>query len=138
MTSWRASFFNKTGSPDSPNFITPDTWKGLIHEEVLKQCDFNDGVRDGVLENPWECDFHPETLLCGEWATNSTACLNAAQVEIVRSVFQPLLEEGGELVYPGMQPGSELAASTGFYNGKMFAYSLVSSPSPYFILKSFV
>lgn len=97
---------------------------------MLKQCDYNDGVRDGVLENPGECDFHPEALLCGTGNTNTSVCLNSAQVEIVRSVFQPLFGESGELVYPGMQPGSEIAASTGLYNGKLFAYSLVSVPSP--------
>ncbi|CAG8980344.1 hypothetical protein HYALB_00011448 [Hymenoscyphus albidus] len=125
MSSWRASFAGKTGAPGSMDFISPAMWQGLIHDEVLKQCDFNDGVRDGILENPGECGFDPARLLCREGTTNSSACLSLAQVGIVKSVFSPLYGEGGELVYPAMQPGSEIAASTGLYSGTPFPYSVV-------------
>jgi feruloyl esterase len=124
LTSWRASFFGKTGAPSSPNFISADLWSGLIHNEVLRQCDAIDGVADGIIENPTMCDFRPEALICA--AGNATQeCLSTAQVDIVRGVLSPLYGSSGELVFPAMQPGSEVLAVQKLYAGAPFSYSLV-------------
>jgi feruloyl esterase len=124
MTSWRASFFGKTGASTSPSFIPASAWQGFIHDAVLKQCDAIDGVVDGIIEDPTLCDFRPEELICSS-GQNSTKCLNEAQVEIVRSVLSPLYGSSGELVFPAMQPGSEVQAVQGLYSGTPFPYSLV-------------
>jgi feruloyl esterase len=124
LTSWRASFFDKTGPKNSTNFISASVWAGLIHDEVLRQCDAIDGVEDGIIENPTMCDFRPEALICG--SGNATKdCLTSAQVEIVREVFSPLYGSSGELVFPAMQPGSEILAAEKLYAGTPFSYSLV-------------
>ncbi|KAH8660651.1 Tannase/feruloyl esterase [Tricladium varicosporioides] len=122
LYSWRASFLNLTGSVNSTGFIKPEPWRGLVHEEVLKQCDRNDGVVDGVVENPSGCKFDPSTLLCG--TSNATECLSAAQVQIVKNVFAPLQNPDGTVAYPAMLPGSELQAAGGLYNGQPWATSL--------------
>ena len=36
----------------------------LVHEAVLEACDAADGVIDGVVGDPQQCDFDPGTLLC--------------------------------------------------------------------------
>lgn len=124
MTSWRASFLGKTGAKNSSNFISADIWKGLIHEEILRQCDTIDGVNDGIIENPALCDFRAEVLLCGNSALNQTSCLSRPQVEIVTAIFSPLYGSSGELVWPAMQPGSEVLACAGLYSGTPWPYSL--------------
>jgi feruloyl esterase len=124
MTSWRASFFGKTGASTSPNFIPASAWQGFIHDAVLKQCDAIDGAVDGIIEDPTLCDFRPEELICSS-GQNPTKCLNEAQVKIVRSVLSPLYGSSGELVFPAMQPGSEVQAVQGLYSGTPFPYSLV-------------
>jgi feruloyl esterase len=124
MTSWRASFFDKTGAPSSPNFIPASAWEGFIHHEVLNQCDTIDGVADGIIEDPTLCKFRPEALIC-DAGQNSTICLNEEQIRIVRSVFSPLHGSSGELVFPAMQPGSEVMAVQKLYSGAPFPYSLV-------------
>jgi len=123
MTSWRASFFDKTGSMNSTDFISGNTWTGLIHDEVLRQCDGIDGVRDGILEDPTLCNFRPEALICSK-NRSPDGCLTARQVDIVREIFSPLYGSSGELVYPGMQPGSEVLAIQRLYAGVPFPYSL--------------
>ncbi|KAE8377596.1 Tannase/feruloyl esterase [Aspergillus bertholletiae] len=121
LVSWRASFFPITGSTDSTNFINISTWKHLIHPEVLKQCDTLDCVNDGIIEDPTLCNFHPEVLMCTNSRIND--CLSPAQVEIVRKVFSPMYGEDGQLLFPAMQPGSELEAADNLYAGKPFSYS---------------
>ncbi|MCJ1243336.1 putative feruloyl esterase B-2 [Trapelia coarctata] len=121
LQSWRASFFPITGSVNSSDFITASTWTGLIPEEVLRQCDGLDGVMDGIIEDPDLCHFRPEALLCS--SDTATNCLTPIQVEMVRKIFSPLFREGGMLIYPAMQPGSEVFAVQKLYAGKPFSYS---------------
>ena len=124
LDSWRASFYPITGNVNSTNFITASTWVGLIHNEVLSQCDGLDGVRDGIIEDPTLCDFRPESLLCANGTTAN--CLTDIQVKNVRKIFSPLYGEDGNLIYPAMQPGSEIMAVQKLYAGKPFSYSEVT------------
>ena len=124
LQSWRASFFPITGPNTSSDFISKSSWTNLIHGEVLKQCDGLDRAIDGIIEDANRCSFCPETLLCKDY--NSTDCLTAAQVEKVREIFSPLYGEDGNLIYPAMQPGSEILAASNLYAGAPFSYSEVS------------
>ncbi|KAE8346237.1 hypothetical protein BDV24DRAFT_147468 [Aspergillus arachidicola] len=124
LVSWRASFFPITGSANSTDFISVSTWKNLIHPEVLTQCDTLDCVNDGIIEDPTLCNFRPEVLKCTDDRIND--CLSPAQVEIVRKVFSPMYGEDGRLIFPAMQPGSELEAADQLYAGKPFRYSKVA------------
>lgn len=124
LYSWRASFFPITGAVGSPNFISPDTWKTTIHDEVLRQCDTIDGVADGIIEDSSLCHFDPNTLLCGSGVSNSTAaCLNSTQVEIVRKIFDPYDWQNNTLLYPAMNPGGEIMSADGLYDGQPWALS---------------
>ncbi|KAL4893591.1 tannase and feruloyl esterase-domain-containing protein [Aspergillus ambiguus] len=120
LTSWRASFFPITGPPTSTRFLTSAHW-ALVHDEVLHQCDGIDGVQDDIITDPTLCHFQADRLLCA--GTPTDTCLSAAQVETVRRVFSPLLNEDGHLIYPAMQPGSELKATQGLYSGTPWLYS---------------
>lgn len=121
LVSWRASFFPITGSVNSSSFITPSMWTTLIHDEVLKQCDGLDGVLDGIIEDPTLCNFRPESLMCAR--NQTTNCLTPIQVQMVREIFSPFYGEDGKLIYPAMQPGSEVMAVQKLYAGAPFSYS---------------
>lgn len=125
LVSWRASFFPITGFVNSSRYVTESQWKGLIHSEILRQCDGIDGVFDGIVEDPTLCDFQPGVLLCENGETDD--CLSPTQAETVREIFAPLRDENNRLIYPAMQPGSELKSADGLYAGKPFMYSEVST-----------
>ena len=123
LQSWRASFYPITGPNTSTNFITESVWSNLIHDEILEQCDGLDGVMDGIIEDPNLCDFRPEALLCDN--DTVTDCLSSTQVGMVRKIFSPFYGLDGNLIYPAMQPGSEIMASENLYAGAPFSYSKV-------------
>ena len=129
MQSWRANFFPITGSANSIGFIAQSLWKGLIHEEILTQCDGIDGLEDGIIEDPNLCHFRPEALLCAN--QTATVCLTASQVEVVRRIFSPFYGQRGKLIYPAMQPGSEILAAEKLYAGKPFSNSEARRISSY-------
>lgn len=89
---------------------------------MLKQCDQQDGFADGIIEYPYACKYDPSGLACSE-GSNSKTCLTPAQVQTVKTVYSPLLNDRGDLVYPRLQPGAEIAASAILFNGQAFPYT---------------
>ncbi|KAM0282411.1 hypothetical protein ACHAO9_010200 [Fusarium lateritium] len=118
----RAMFYPITGDANSTNYIPLTTWTGLIHDEVLAQCDEIDGVKDGIIEVPEKCLFNPKTLLCKGSQTNK--CLNSAQVKQVERIYAPYTYPNGELIFPRMNPGNELQTVSKLLAGKPFDYSV--------------
>jgi feruloyl esterase len=121
LTSWSGHFYPITGPPNSSTFVTSAQWIG-VHIDVLKQCDALDGFADGILEDPLRCQYDPSGLVCPE-GTNSTVCLTPTQVETVKAVFSPLVNDDGDLVYPRLQPGAEIVAAFTLFNGVPFSYT---------------
>lgn len=79
----------------------------LIHQAALQACDAQDGVKDGVIENPLRCRFDPKVLECKEGY--GTDCLTSAQVETAKALYAPITNpRTGEVVAPPLlQPGTE-------------------------------
>lgn len=126
LSSWSGSFYLYTGDNTSATFLTPDKW-ALVHNDILAQCDDLDGVADGILEDPDLCYYEPVTLQCPSSATDTSTCLTSAQVGTVRKVFSPYYGIGADnqtaLIFPRMQPGSELSDAFIYYNGQPFPYT---------------
>lgn len=118
LTSWSGMFYTSTGSQNASTFISESMWS-VIHQDILDQCDGLDGYVDGIIEDPSLCEYRPEALIC--MPGNSTKCLTSEQVNTVREIFSPVYGLDGQLVYPAMQPGSELVASLIYYTGTPFS-----------------
>ncbi|RBQ93340.1 hypothetical protein VDGD_08954 [Verticillium dahliae] len=116
------------------NFIPADTWTGLIHDEVLRQCDKIDGVADGIIEVPNKCHFDPQALLCK--ASEVQGCLNEAQVQQLEKIYAPYEFPDGEPIFPRLNPGAEKRAVDRLLSGlpftnsvEWFRYVVLSDPA---------
>jgi feruloyl esterase len=94
------------GGDKGAAYIPPAKY-AVIHRAVLDQCDMIDDVRDGVLENPRQCHFDPETIRC-PGSTDNASCLTGPQVETARQMYAGPKTADGKSIYPGFDPGSEL------------------------------
>jgi feruloyl esterase len=91
---------------DPDHELTPGKL-ALLHRAALAACDANDGVKDGVIENPTTCKFDPALLECRGPDTNE--CLTRGQVEAARDLYAgPKNPRTGEQIYSPLYPGSEL------------------------------
>src|SRR5262249_12905059 len=67
-------------------------------------CDAQDGVRDGIVNDPRECHFDPAILLCKD-ADNR--CFTAPQVTTLGKIYAGPKNSKGEQIFPGFVPGGE-------------------------------
>jgi hypothetical protein len=99
--------FDAQALADSDNYI-PASKLPAIQAAALAACDANDGVKDGVIEDPPSCHFDPGVLLCN--GEESAACLTAPQIGALRKLYAG----PGASIMPGYSPGGE--ANSGGWN----------------------
>jgi feruloyl esterase len=76
-----------------------------IHKAALAACDAQDGVKDGVINNPTHCHFDPSVLLCK--GPESVTCLIQPQIQSLTTLYTGAKDSHGKAVFPGFMPGSE-------------------------------
>lgn len=102
--------------------LQSDAGKGLtvaklanLHAAVLARCDAQDGVKDGMVSLPLQCDFKPAKLLCGK--ADADSCLTVAQLDVVQRLYAGM---GGSMkpkrdLRDGYPMGSELMWPAALY-----------------------
>ncbi|KAK9442438.1 feruloyl esterase B precursor [Metarhizium brunneum] len=96
-----------TNAPaNSPHHIPPPLFR-IIADEMTRQCDAQDGLRDGIVSDPDGCSFDFNRLLC---SGNKTACLTAAQIDTAERLYSNYLDAKQALVFPGISLGADAAA----------------------------
>ncbi|HKH93167.1 MAG TPA: tannase/feruloyl esterase family alpha/beta hydrolase [Gemmatimonadaceae bacterium] len=120
---------NHAPNDDTTPILTPAKL-ALITRTVVAACDAIDGVRDGVLDDPRECPWKPESLRCA--ATETRECLTAAQVAALEKMYAGARNpRTGEQVYPGWPKGSEapVVADDGTVTGGWHLYWGTTQPT---------
>ncbi len=92
----------------------------LIGDAVMEQCDTLDGLQDGILNDPRQCDFDVTSLACD--AGSGDQCLTPEQVAAAQAIYGDF-DIGGKMSR-GTPLGSELPGNplgwdrwiTGGYN----------------------
>jgi feruloyl esterase len=82
----------------------------LLADAAVAACDVDDGVADGVIENPATCRFDPRSLVCASGAGD--VCLSAEQAATVESIYRGPVGRDGRSIFPGLARGSERAWRT--------------------------
>jgi feruloyl esterase len=77
----------------------------LITSAIVAACDANDGVTDGVVDDPRTCAFDPATLSCRGDATSS--CLTEPELGALHRLYDGARRPNGQPIYPGWPKSSE-------------------------------
>lgn len=103
---------------NSSSRIPPEAFP-VIAKEVMAQCDWQDGLKDGIISDSAGCRFVPEALLCSseeELADQSKAqCLNPHQIATLKQLYGEYKGADNAFIFPGLELGSE--AQWGFLIG---------------------
>ncbi|NCF70038.1 MAG: tannase/feruloyl esterase family alpha/beta hydrolase, partial [Chloroflexi bacterium] len=77
----------------------------LIESSYLEMCDAKDGIEDGILNDPRQCEFDVNTLQCDGEKTDS--CLSDEQLAAVKVIYDGPKDSQGQLLYFGFPFGGE-------------------------------
>lgn len=99
------AMYNVNATTRDPASYIPAAKVPAIAKAVLAACDAEDGVADGVLNDPRHCHFDPETIACK--GADATSCLTAPQVTALKALYAGPRDSAGKQVFPGLEPGGE-------------------------------
>jgi len=105
-----------------------DADRKLVMDSLLKACDANDGVADGIISDPRGCGFDPAQLVCK--AAKNDACLTREQVAALKKGFAGPKDSRGVQVYPGFWFDTGIADRQGIPGLLNPGPSPVGGPSP--------
>ena len=89
----------------SPQHALPPERLKLLNDAVLEKCDYSDGVKDRLIEDPRNCNFDPSALKCNG---PENASYLPQQLETVNAAYTDTRKSTGELLYPRLPFGGEL------------------------------
>ena len=87
---------------DPAAVIPPDKYP-MIHQAVLDACDANDGLRDGIIDDPESCHVDFKST-----AGDGSDCLTPRQVQTAQTITSPATTTAGRVLFPRLEPGTEL------------------------------
>jgi feruloyl esterase len=90
---------------DPSAYIPPEKYP-MIHRFVLNACDANDGLKDGLIENPESCHIGFRALQCQ--GPDGPNCLTTPQIQTAQTIISPATTSTGEILFPRLEPGTEL------------------------------
>jgi feruloyl esterase len=89
-----------------PAAVIPPEKYPAIHRAVLDACDADDGLRDGLIDDPPSCHVDFKTLACK--GADGPDCLTPRQVQTAQTITSPAVTTAGQVVFPRLEPGTEL------------------------------
>jgi feruloyl esterase len=92
------------GSFDSLNKLN------ILKEAVLAKCDANDGIVDGVIEDPLSCRFRPDDDLKSKMCpgdVNADNCFTKLQLQNIKDIYAGSHDSKGRFISKGRAFGSE-------------------------------
>lgn len=94
--------------PDPDNLqeaVVGPAQQALIESSYLAMCDAQDGIEDGILNDPRRCEFDVATLLCEGPKTDH--CLDKAQLKAVKTYYDGPRDSKGNALFYGFPFGGE-------------------------------
>ena len=105
-----ATQINQAMYPDPNNLqeaVVGPKEQELIESSYLAMCDEQDGIKDGILNDPRQCKFDVTTLLCKGKKTDS--CLSEQQLAAVKVIYGGPKDSKGNSLFYGFPFGGETA-----------------------------
>jgi len=88
---------------------------GPISDDKLAQarasavaaCDANDGVVDGIIDDPRTCHFSAKANVCGQPSAPATSCLTEQEAEAIDRIWDGPRNAKGEKIWFGLDRGTD-------------------------------
>lgn len=78
-----------------------------VQASAVQACDANDGVTDGVIDDPRTCHFDAKSNICGAPNAPASNCLTATEAEAVDKIWDGPRNSKGNKIWFGLDRGSD-------------------------------
>jgi hypothetical protein len=78
-----------------------------VQASAIAACDANDGVKDGIIDDPRTCTFKAEANICGVPTAPAQNCLTSAEAAAVDKIWDGPRNAKGDKIWFGLDPGSD-------------------------------
>jgi pimeloyl-ACP methyl ester carboxylesterase len=88
----------------------------LATQRAIASCDDRDGLRDGVIDDPRDCQYAPAADTTITRATCTAAdvnCLTVGEARAIEKIWGGARTTGGSLLWPGLERGTGLLGLAG-------------------------
>ena len=84
----------------------------VVARKVYARCDSLDGLEDGLIDDPRECDFDPAKHLpqCAE--STAEGCLIESEIRALEKIYNGVISNG-KVLFPGQLVGAEAGPPSG-------------------------
>jgi len=103
QTQTSAVLRNQTFARNGGGFTAADLQ--LVQTAALDACDANDGLKDGLINDPRSCGWDPAAIQCT--GAKTATCLSAPQVTALRTAYEGIRAPDGEWAMLPMSRGGE-------------------------------
>ena len=104
---WPQIVMNKTaGGPIGASKLT------AVTRAAVAACDANDGVSDGIINDPRKCTYDPSALAC-KTGDDPASCLSPQEAEAVRKIWNGPTSSSGQRLWFGLERGTPLIGLAG-------------------------
>jgi pimeloyl-ACP methyl ester carboxylesterase len=104
---WPQVVMNKTvGAPIAASKLN------AVTRAVVAACDANDGVTDGVINDPRKCTYDPAALIC-KGGDDQASCLTPQEADAVRKIWNGPMSARGQRLWFGLERGTPLGGLAG-------------------------
>ena len=80
---------------------------------AVAACDGNDGVVDGVIDEPRACTFSAKANVCGQPGAPAANCLDAAEAEAIDLIWDGPRNRDGKRIWFGLDRGTNIGSLNG-------------------------
>ncbi len=108
---WQGRAFHGAGA-----VMPSPTQLSALSDAVLAACDADDGVSDGVLNDPLSCEWDPARLACE--GDKVDQCLGPGELGAVRKIYSGPTTSEGVALYVPVPPGGEENWGTWLFAGE--------------------
>jgi len=103
---WPAVVMKENGAPISNAKLT------AVTNAVIAACDANDGVSDGVVNDPRKCNYDPAALIC-KAGSDTTTCFTSSEADAVKKIWNGPVAKNGQRLWFGLERGAPLNGLAG-------------------------
>ena len=80
---------------------------------AIAACDADDGVLDGILQEPRSCKFSATANICGKPTAPATNCLTPQEAAAIDLIWDGPRNTYGKHIFPGLSRGAQISALNG-------------------------